>query len=115
MISHEDVEDVSSKAGGDNGKQERAILICTHAASIIAIGRALTGQMPRDIAEEDFKTYTCGISKFVRRSVLLTGEKERAEKWEVGKEIPKVDWRDGKGVAGGWDWYVFSSQILPDW
>src|SRR5208282_6204832 len=30
----------------------KAIVICTHAATLIAIGRALTGRMPEDIGEE---------------------------------------------------------------
>lgn len=82
-------------------EEERAILICTHAASMIAIGRALTGHMPVDICEDVFKTHTCGITKFVRR-VPLSG-KSGHEIWEKGMVIPAVDWRGGKGVAGGWN------------
>ena len=28
---------------------------------------------------------------------------ENLEKWEPGMNVPKMDWRSGKGVAGGWD------------
>jgi transcription factor C subunit 7 len=63
------------------GGEDVTLLICGHAAQIIASGRALTGQMPEDLDEDDFQCYTCGISKFVRR-------KERSA---------------GEGVAGGWD------------
>ena len=46
----------------------KAILICTHAATLIACGRALTGRMPEDTAEEDFRPFTCGVSTFVRKN-----------------------------------------------
>lgn len=65
-----------------------AILICTHAATLIAIGRSLTGNMPQDVCEEDFLAPCAGITKFVRR---------------VGKEGGEGEWRGGKGVGGGWD------------
>lgn len=45
----------------------RAIVLCTHAASIIAMGRVLTGQLPEDVAARDFDTFTCGLSTFRRR------------------------------------------------
>ncbi|CAK7268645.1 C6 zinc cluster transcription factor-like protein [Sporothrix epigloea] len=45
----------------------RAIVLCTHAASIIAMGRVLTGQLPEDVASKDFDTFTCGLSTFRRR------------------------------------------------
>lgn len=80
-----------------------AIVICTHAASLIALGRALTGRMPEDIQEEDFRPFTCGLSKFVRKHC---DEDERTDVIEwAGPEtsIPRVDWRDGKGVGGGWE------------
>lgn len=78
-----------------------AILICTHAASLIAIGRALTGRMPENIEEEDFRPFTCGLSTFVRRG---GGEGvSPVKEWSgVENEIPEVQWRGGKGVQGGW-------------
>lgn len=33
---------------------------------------------------------------------------EKLEKWEVGMDVPKVEWRAG-GVAGGWDCVVNSN------
>jgi transcription factor C subunit 7 len=78
----------------------KAILICTHAATIIAIGRALTGRMPEDIQEEDFLPYTCGLSKFTRKN---SEPANHPPSWGgEGKDIPEVEWR-GKGVAGGWE------------
>ncbi|KAI0883614.1 phosphoglycerate mutase-like protein [Annulohypoxylon maeteangense] len=40
----------------------RAVILSTHAAVVIALGRVLTGQM-----ETDFGAFTCGLSKFRRR------------------------------------------------
>ncbi|KAL9121633.1 MAG: hypothetical protein Q9187_001811 [Circinaria calcarea] len=46
------------------------ILICTHAATIIALARVLTGKVPVDNEEEDFHTYTCGISTFISKEEM---------------------------------------------
>jgi transcription factor C subunit 7 len=86
----------------------KAIIICTHAATLIAIGRALTGRMPADIAEEDFKPFTCGVSTFVRKSTAQGKESSLSHttigEW-AGPEtaIPQVGWKEGKGVGGGWE------------
>ena len=55
IVSNADIEDASSSEGL---AKETSILICTHAATMIAIGRTLTGRMPDDACVEDFKTYT---------------------------------------------------------
>ena len=137
IIAAEDDDDNDAKLNGaddgNSGGGERAILICTHAASMIAIGRALTGRMPEDVCEDDFGTFTCGVSKFRRR---LKGRSADGgidhgmlEKWEAGMAVPRLDWRDGKGVSGGWGcevncycghlqdgkergWFVFHSCFL---
>lgn len=85
-------------------KQPKAILICTHAAAIIAMGRALTGRMPNEVGEEDFKCFTCGVSEFRRREGAII-EPGQVQKWDSARpsEVPDVGWRDGSGVAGGWD------------
>jgi transcription factor C subunit 7 len=83
----------------------RAIVICTHAATLYAVGRALTGWMPSDVAEEDFRAFTCGLSKFVRRGSSTTQDAGRVEveMWRgPGAPVPKVQWRNGRGVTGGW-------------
>jgi transcription factor C subunit 7 len=81
----------------------KALLICTHAAAMIAIGRALTGHMPEDEGEEDFKCFTCSFSKFVRKSPQPAHDPE-PQSWdpEDADAVPDVQWRGGKGVAGGW-------------
>jgi len=79
----------------------KAIVICTHGATLIAIGRALVGRMPDNIEEEDFKPFTCGLSTFARKGKENVAT--RIREWEGPEsEIPKVQWRDGKGVGGGW-------------
>ncbi|KIW99401.1 uncharacterized protein Z518_11389 [Rhinocladiella mackenziei CBS 650.93] len=86
----QDVDEEYIQAG--RGDEEVTILLCGHAAQIIASGRALTGQMPDDHDEDDFKCFTCGLSKFVRRQIP-----PRAEAYYDD------DWRNCGGVAGGWD------------
>lgn len=79
----------------------KALLLCTHAATLIAIGRALTGRMPDDIQEEDFRPFTCGVSTFVRRQKTVNGN---VKEWEGPEtKIPVARWREGRGVGGGWD------------
>lgn len=98
-------ENTEESSVAEEEKHEKALLICTHAASMIAIGRALTGRMPAEVTEDDFKTFTCGISKFIKREV--SQEKgPQVENWSSGMEIPSIDWQEGKGVAGGWDCVV---------
>nr|POE73001.1 uncharacterized protein CFP56_30940 [Quercus suber] len=79
----------------------KSLLICSHAAAMISIGRVLTGRMPEDVAEEDFNCFTCSFSKFVRKA---GGDSEDVQAWdpENADQIPDVQWRDGKGVQGGW-------------
>ncbi|GAB7349719.1 hypothetical protein MBLNU459_g0456t1 [Dothideomycetes sp. NU459] len=93
----------------------RTLLICTHAASMICIGRALTGIMPEDFGEEDFKCFTCSLSKFTRRKggdreTGVKGQEAEAEDkvWDASapETIPEVKWREGRGVRGGWDCIV---------
>ncbi len=94
------IKEEDRAARGTDGEGNRAILICTHAASMIAIGRALTGRMPKDVTENDFRTFTCGVSRFERRGLPHKGE--------VGKgNEGNVEWR-GTGVGGGWDCVVNS-------
>ena len=83
----------------------KTILICTHAAVMICIGRVLTGRMPDDHGEDDFKCFTCALSKFVRRPSEPTAKTVEDELWDSSKAeiIPSVGWQGGRGVRGGWD------------
>ncbi|EEH15949.1 hypothetical protein PABG_06036 [Paracoccidioides brasiliensis Pb03] len=84
-------------------KQSRAILICTHAAPLIAIGRALTGDMPEDTCVEDFRPFTASLSTFVRKRREARGGgggEASGEELFSGKGVPQ--WQGGIGVGGGW-------------
>ena len=93
-------------------RSSKAILICSHAAPLIAIGRALTGHMPDDPNVEDFNVFTAGLSRFVRRQPGdPSGTSSSSAALAPGTKILRTgtaapDWRSGKGVAGGWDCVV---------
>ncbi|TKX19646.1 hypothetical protein C1H76_8219 [Elsinoe australis] len=77
-----------------------AAVLCTHAAVMICAGRALTGRMPIEEGEEDFRCGTCSFSRFERRG---DGEGEVSRgALRDGEEVPDLGWR-GKGIRGGWD------------
>lgn len=104
----------------------RAVLLCSHAATVIALGRVLTGNMPENVEAEDFRAFTCGLSVFRRRSAATcdgdsAGEAPAASASGVRAPTPQttagpdnysnnqadpspvqVDWKDGRGVGGGW-------------
>lgn len=58
--------------------------------------------MPEDSSIQDFNPFTCSLSKFTRRT--KNAESKKVEEWK-GPEapIPEVDWKEGKGVGGGWE------------
>lgn len=94
---------IVSATDAETGSTPTAILLVTHAATLIACGRILTGRMPDDVNEEDFRPFTCGISKFGRRTNPNGNfQAAQVQPWEPGMAIPNVDWRGGKGVLGGW-------------
>ncbi|CAI6342110.1 unnamed protein product [Periconia digitata] len=64
----------------DDPEQPRTLLVCTHAATMIALGRVLTGNMPSDPDEDDFQCYTASLSQFVRQNM-----------------------DPGRGVVGNWE------------
>lgn len=80
------------------GREEITVLVCGHAAQIIASGRALTGRWSGDYDEEDFKCFTCGISRFVRRRKAEANGDAVERRGDHGS-----GWRTNGGVAGGWD------------
>jgi transcription factor C subunit 7 len=50
-------------------EKPKTLLLCTHAATMIAIGRTLTGSMPEDPDADDFQCYTASLSTFKRKSM----------------------------------------------
>jgi len=99
------------KRADEDPSAPKALLICSHAASMICIGRALTGRMPEDEGQEDFKCFTCAFSKFVRKkpdasrqgAAAVDEQREKAV-WNPANPhtVPNINWRNGNGVAGGW-------------
>ena len=69
----------------------RSIVLCSHAAVIILIGRILTGQVPSTVDVDDFHAYTCGLSVYTRgKSDAAAGS---------GRDIPRssmpLSWKPG--------------------
>ncbi len=83
--------------------QPVAILICTHAATMICIGRALTGNMPEDVNKADFNCGTCALSTYDR--LFKTIVTEKVEHWDPTKVgyVPRLRWRKAGGVMGAWN------------
>lgn len=46
----------------------RAVVLCTHAAVVIVLGRILTGNVPDNVEVDDFGAFTCGLSVYRRHS-----------------------------------------------
>ncbi|KAJ5596870.1 Histidine phosphatase superfamily clade-1 [Penicillium hetheringtonii] len=89
-------------------RTSKAILMCGHAAPLIAMGRALTGNMPEDSSVEDFFVFTAGLSTFRRRGAATSGEIRvkggvLAEGTKLCRSKGVPDWENGRGVGGGWD------------
>jgi transcription factor C subunit 7 len=85
--------------------QPKTVLICSHAATIIAAGRVLTGEMPDDPDEDDFQCFTAGLSKFVRRS--MDPETGVAGNWDCVLNS-ETSFLSGGAERG---WYVYSSHF----
>lgn len=76
----------------------RSVVICTHAAVVIALGRVLTGRMPSRVDEEDFDAFTCGLSVYRRRRVDVSQDTclwpvpTRESTKPVPERVPLEDW-----------------------
>ncbi|KAK4199045.1 putative transcription factor tau 55 kDa subunit [Triangularia verruculosa] len=90
----------------------RAVLLCSHAATIIALGRVLTGNMPESIDTEDFRAFTCGLSVYRRRTAsagsvsgsgVCDGDKIATSAAHDADRHKDLGWRGGRGVGGGWE------------
>lgn len=89
-------------------RTSKSILICSHAAPLIAMGRALTGNMPDDSSVEDFFVFTAGLSTFRRRGISKSRDESRdrsllADGTEFVRTRGVPGWEGGRGVGGGWD------------
>ncbi|OAA43076.1 phosphoglycerate mutase family protein [Metarhizium rileyi] len=82
----------------------RAIVLCSHAAVIILIGRILTGLVPDSVDVDDFHAYTCGLSVYSRNSGGVaegsTISDMRDGRYSTSSSIP--DTMQANRI-GGWD------------
>lgn len=88
-------------------RRPRSVLICTHAAGMICIGRTLTGHVPEDLTEEDFRCGTCALSRFDRKEKTTTAQVNGGQGiglWDENEPeaIPRLSWRHDVGIGGGW-------------
>ncbi|KAI1821364.1 phosphoglycerate mutase-like protein [Xylaria intraflava] len=58
------MQDIITKCDQEGKK---AVIICTHAAVVIALGRILTAKIPEDVSVADFGAFTCGLSTYRRQ------------------------------------------------
>ena len=86
----------------------RSILLCTHAAVVIALGRVLTGVMPVEIDVQDFGAFTCGLSVYKRRE-RTSAAVEAAPAHRGGSGVRTVD-----PASGGTEIGVDSQVELQD-
>ncbi|KAJ6031837.1 Histidine phosphatase superfamily clade-1 [Penicillium herquei] len=86
-------------------RTSKSVLVCSHAATLIAMGRVLTGLMPEDTSQEDFFVFTAGMSTFRRRSDIAD-KIDRSAVLAGGTELLRAEgvpeWM-GRGVGGGWE------------
>lgn len=76
----------------------RGVLLCSHAAVVIALGRVLTGRMPESVEEEDFGAFTCGLSVY-RRSRKPEGSDNAEHRRQ--REDAQVDGSKSPGHHAG--------------
>jgi transcription factor C subunit 7 len=102
-VVHRALEDCENNHGKPDAGP-KAILICTHAAPMIVLGRVLTGNMPEDPSVDDFQCYTASLSVYRRRrrperSIEIKKQQSCLSE-RAGRD--SLAWR-GVGVGGGWD------------
>ncbi|KAM0286301.1 hypothetical protein ACHAQH_001032 [Verticillium albo-atrum] len=81
-----------------DAEDRRAVVICSHAAPIIAMGRVLTGEIPSNVDIEDFRAFTCGLSVFRRKNA----PQHEAPGVRTHGNPGLPSWKNGEGVRGGW-------------
>ncbi len=79
------LEDIITQCDRDG---TRTVLLCTHAAVVIALGRVLTGVMPAEIDAEDFRAFTCGLSIYRRKKRVSAASEARSGQQQDGGVRP---------------------------
>ncbi|PNP53604.1 hypothetical protein THARTR1_05728 [Trichoderma harzianum] len=80
-----------------DAEDRRAVVLCTHAAVVIMLGRILTGDFPESVDVDDFHAFTCGLSVYRRK-------RDDRDRGLRGKgELPDKEPNPSAAVAvGGW-------------
>lgn len=79
-----------------DAEDRRAVVLCTHAAVVIMLGRILTGCFPETVDTDDFRAFTCGVSVYRRKLVNQDGHGPQATRNSTEKK-PGPD-----AVVGSW-------------
>ncbi|KAL7912964.1 histidine phosphatase superfamily [Trichoderma velutinum] len=80
-----------------DAEDRRAIVLCTHAAVVIMLGRILTGDFPETVDTDDFRAFTCGLSVYRRK--LDNRDQGPREKGDLPDKEPNPS---AAAVVGGW-------------
>ncbi|KAL7937657.1 histidine phosphatase superfamily [Trichoderma chlorosporum] len=78
-----------------DAEDRRAVVLCTHAAVVIMLGRILTGDFPEAVEVDDFRAFTCGLSVYRRR--LNHPDEGLRGKGDLPDREP-----NSSAVVGGW-------------
>ncbi|KAI1866987.1 hypothetical protein JX265_007563 [Neoarthrinium moseri] len=99
----------------------RAIVLSSHAAVVIALGRVLTGRMPEHVEEEDFAAFTCGLSIYRRRNSHSGRQTDTSERQPMAapdrladdSAISGITQMSGAGAAAGADMQAAGTSDHP--
>ncbi|KAK5990221.1 Transcription factor C subunit 7-like protein [Cladobotryum mycophilum] len=91
----------------------RAVVLCTHAAVVIMLGRILTGQFPESVDVDDFHAFTCGLSVY-RRGPLPTTVSRNSATSPVGSWACEAN-SDCSFLSGGAErgWRFVGDEEFP--
>ncbi|KAL7923861.1 RNA polymerase III transcription initiation factor complex component [Trichoderma austrokoningii] len=97
-----------------DAEDRRAVVLCTHAAVVITLGRILTGCFPETVDTDDFRAFTCGVSVYRRKRLHQDGGHGSTDE-ELGPNLVVGGWTckansDCSFLTGGEErgWYVLS-------
>lgn len=83
--------------------QPESVLLCTHAASLVAFSRVLAGNIPEDPANTDFIAYTSCVTRFERHNPVPVHVLKAPSTGEVARNgVRKTD----KALGGEWNCVV---------
>ncbi|KAI1353037.1 histidine phosphatase superfamily [Xylaria sp. FL0043] len=81
---------------------KKSVLISTHAAPVVALGRVLTAKVPDDETLEDFKAFTCGLSKYRRQGIGHDGHLALGFRGASRSKLETPSQRSGFALSSHW-------------